>query len=82
MKYVVTLIAVAVGCLMVIKTAWFVENFGRSDWAEAKLGGGGTTLMYKLIGIAVIVLAILGATGALGEIILGVFGGMFGGPRT
>lgn len=81
MKYFVAAIVVAIGCSMVIKTDWFVENFGHSDWAEAKLGGGGTRLMYKLIGLAAIVLAILGATGALGEIIFSMFSTLFGGPR-
>lgn len=81
MKYVLALIVVAVGALMVIKTAWFLENFGTSDWAEAKLGGGGSRLMYKLMGLGAIILAILGVTGALGEIILSVFGSLFGGPR-
>ncbi len=81
MKYVIALIVVVIGSLMVIKTEWFLQNFGTSDWAEAKLGGGGSRLMYKLLGIAGIILAILGATGALGEIILSVFGSLFGGPR-
>ncbi len=82
MKYFVAILAVAIGALMVIKTEWFLENFGKSDWAEAKLGGGGSRLMYKLIGLAAIILALLGVTGALGEIILSIFGGIFGGPRT
>jgi len=49
--------------------------------AEEKLGGGGTRLMYKGIGLIIIVLAVLGVTGALGEIILSIFGGLFGLPR-
>lgn len=81
MKYFVALLAVAVGCTMVIKTEWWLENFGRSDWAEEKLGGGGTRLMYKLLGLLAIILAVLGVTGALGEIIISVFGSLFGGPR-
>lgn len=78
MKYFIALLAIVVGCLMVIKTEWFVENFGHSSWAEEKLGAGGTRLMYKLLGIAFAILAVLGVTGALGEMILGVFGGLFG----
>lgn len=81
MKYVIALLAILVGSLMVIKTEWFLQNFGTSEWAEAKLGGGGSRLMYKLLGIGAIILAVLGATGALGEIILSVFGSLFGGPR-
>ncbi|OGH78719.1 MAG: hypothetical protein A2983_04435 [Candidatus Magasanikbacteria bacterium RIFCSPLOWO2_01_FULL_40_15] len=66
---------------MVIKTEWFLENFGHSDWAEEKLGGGGSRLMYKLIGLAGIILAILAVTGALGEITISIFGSLFGQPR-
>ena len=81
MKYFVALIVVLIGCAMVIKTEWFLENFGRSDWAEEKLGGGGTRLMYKLLGLLAIVLAVLGVTGAIGEIIISVFGSLFGAPN-
>ena len=51
MKYILGILAIALGAAMVIKTQWFVENFGHSAWAEAKLGGGGTRLMYKIMGI-------------------------------
>ncbi|OGH64679.1 MAG: hypothetical protein A2821_04480 [Candidatus Magasanikbacteria bacterium RIFCSPHIGHO2_01_FULL_41_23] len=81
MKYFVATIVVVIGCLMVIKTEWFLENFGHSDWAEEKLGGGGSRLMYKLIGLAGIILAILAVTGALGEITISIFGSLFGQPR-
>lgn len=79
MKYIIGILAIAVGTLLVIKTEWFVENFGASDWAEAHLGSeGGSRLLYKLIGIAFIVLALMGVTGLLGNMILAIFGPMFG----
>lgn len=82
MKYIISILAIIVGCILIIKTEWFIENFGTSEWAEAKLGtSGGTRLMYKLIGLAVIVIAMLGLTGMLGGIILSVFGRLFGMPR-
>lgn len=81
MKYFVGLIVVLIGCAMVIKTEWFLENFGRSEWAEEKLGGGGTRLMYKLLGILGIILSILGVTGALGEILISLFSTLFGAPQ-
>lgn len=79
MKYFIALAAVVVGIFLVVKTEWFLANFGAIEWAEAHLGtSGGSRLMYKLIGIACIALAVLGVTGALGEIILSIFGGLFG----
>ncbi len=73
---------IVLGTLMVAKTQWFIENFGYSDWAESKFGGGGTRLMYKGLGILFIVGSILGMTGALGEMIVGIFGNLFIGGTT
>lgn len=68
-----------VGIFMVVKTEWFLNNFGASSWAEQHLGSsGGTRLMYKLIGIIMIVLAMMGMTGMLGNVILSIFGRLFG----
>ncbi len=82
MKYFIGILVIALGVFMVVRTQWFIENFGYSDWAESKFGGGGTRLMYKVLGILFIVGSILAMTGALGEIFLSVFGNLFiGGSR-
>lgn len=79
MKFFVGILAIALGVFMVIKTEFFVQNFGSIAWAEEHLGSsGGTRLMYKLIGLAFIALSVLGMTGLLGNMILGVVGGLFG----
>jgi len=71
-------VGVALGALMVIKTEWLVENFGTSSWAEEHLGtSGGTRLLYKLIGIAIIFIAMMGATGLLGGFVMGTVGKLF-----
>lgn len=78
MKYVIGILVILLGCVLVIKTEWFVENFGHSEWAEDKLGtSGGTRLFYKLIGIAMIVLSMMGMTGLLGGLIMGTIGKLF-----
>jgi hypothetical protein len=42
-----------VGPILVIKASWFLENFGRIEWAEKHLGTeGGTRLFYQLLGLA------------------------------
>jgi len=77
-KLIWGLVGVALGALMVIKTEWLVENFGTSSWAEEHLGtSGGTRLLYKLIGIAIIFIAMMGATGLLGGFVMGTVGKLF-----
>jgi len=70
--------ACAVGLHLVIKTEWYLENFGSIDWAEEKLGtSGGSRTFYKLIGIGIIMIGFLAATGMLGGFILGTVGRLF-----
>lgn len=78
MKYIIGILAIALGAIMVIKTPWFVENFGRNEWAEQHLGSGGSHLMYKLLGIVFIIVSLMGMTGLLGKVIIGTFGKLFG----
>lgn len=78
MKYFFGSLIIALGAIMVIKTSWFVENFGHSEWAEAHLGGGGSYLMYKLVGLVFIIGSLMAMTGLLGELFLGFFGRLFG----
>ena len=78
MKYLVASLAIAIGAILVIKTEWFIQNFGTSSWAEEHMGtSGGTRLFYKLVGIGIILIAFLGVSGLLGDMILGFFGKMF-----
>jgi len=68
----------AIGFVIVWKSEWILQNFGTVAWAEAKLGTeGGTRIFYKLIGLAVIFLAILYMTGLIEGIILGIFSRLF-----
>lgn len=68
----------AVGFSMVYKTDWYLGFMGLNDWAETKLGGGGTRLMYKLIGVLFCFLGILGMTGQLNDLLAGTAGLVFG----
>lgn len=81
MQYVLALLGIAFGAFMVIKTEWLIQNFGTSDWAESKMGtSGGSRLLYKLIGLAIIFLCLMGLTGQLGGFLMGTVGKLFG-PR-
>lgn len=75
MKILLGILITALGVTLVIKTEWFLQNFGRIDWAEQKLGlNGGSRLMYKLIGIAVIFFGFLLITGMFGGFMSGTVG--------
>ncbi|MBI2436216.1 MAG: hypothetical protein HYV41_00490 [Candidatus Magasanikbacteria bacterium] len=76
--YIFGSLIIVLGALMVIKTPWFVENFGHSEWAEAHLGSGGTYLFYKILGIVFIVGSLMAMTGLLGKVFLRFFGRLFG----
>jgi len=55
-------VLVIVGFVIVWKTRKFIESFGSIAWADAKLGGGGTSIMYKTIGIILIFVGFMWAT--------------------
>ncbi|OGH61957.1 MAG: hypothetical protein A2848_03590 [Candidatus Magasanikbacteria bacterium RIFCSPHIGHO2_01_FULL_50_8] len=77
-SFLIGLALVAGGFSMVYKTEWYIGFMGLNDWAEAKLGGGGTRLMYKLIGIVFCFLGILGMTGQLSGLAEGAATAAFG----
>lgn len=52
----------ALGSVLVIKTHMVIDLFGSSEWAERKLGGGGTNLLYKAVGLLFIFVGFLVAT--------------------
>jgi hypothetical protein len=62
LRLLVGLAFIGVGAMMVIRTRGFVDFFGYSDWAEQKLGGGGTYLLYKVVGIFFCFIGIMLAT--------------------
>ena len=65
---------IVAGILLVIKSEWFLENFGRISWAEQKLGAeGGTRLFYKLLGLLFIIIGMTLVLDFFEGIILWVF---------
>ena len=62
-KFILGMIIAAIGFLITWKSEWLLNNFGRISFAEKHLHGeGGSRLMYKLIGILVIIIGLLYAT--------------------
>lgn len=65
MSIILGIIIIAAGVMMVIKTEWLINNFGRISWFEEKLGvEGGSRLGYKLVGLVFIFGGILIMTGS------------------
>ena len=78
-NFIQGLIIAALGFLLVWKSDWLMNNFGRIGWAEAHLGTeGGSRLMYKLIGFIVIIGGFLHATNLGNAFIKWVANTLFG----
>lgn len=69
------ILIVGVGVIFVIRTEWFMQNIGRIQWAEEKLGD--SRLFYKLIGILIIFIGLMLATNLLGSILISTVGRLF-----
>ena len=48
---------ILVGFFVIWKTRWMIQNFGRIEWAEMKLGS--TYVFYKILGVVLILFAFL-----------------------
>ncbi|NCN99530.1 hypothetical protein GW920_00140 [Candidatus Falkowbacteria bacterium] len=65
MSIVIGILITIGGAILVIKSEWFLNNFGRIAWFEAKLGTeGGSRLGYKLIGVGLLLIGIITMTGS------------------
>lgn len=65
MKFLVLVLGIVI-CILILKyTEPIVRTFGKNSLAERYLGAGGTYNMWKLIGLAVAVLAFLYSIGVI-----------------
>jgi len=60
------------GIILIIFTEWFLNNFGRINWAEQKLGGG-TRSFLKILGLILIFVGLLMIFDLFGGIVLWIF---------
>lgn len=75
MTIFVGILITAAGAILIIKTEWFLNNFGRIAWFEEKLGSdGGSRLGYKLIGILFLFIGIIVMTGSGNDFMLWLLG--------
>ena len=77
LRLVVGLGMAGVGTYFVLRTRAFLEFFGPVAWAEAKLGGGGSYLFYKLLGIVFILIGFIVATNMWNAFLQATLGSLF-----
>lgn len=58
MQYLIGTAVIVIGFLCMWKSEWVYQNFGVVAWAEENLSGG-TRAFWKLVGLALIVVAFL-----------------------
>lgn len=74
MRYIIGIIAIVIGFIIIWKSEWLLQNFGRIDWAEIHLGAdGGTRIFYKLLGLAIIIIAFLYMSGFIEGLLITIF---------
>ena len=74
MQIVAGIAIILIGLSLVIKTEWFMQNFGRVAWFENNLGtDGGSRLGYKLLGVILLFIGIIMMTGSGGSFFGWVF---------
>ena len=78
MQYVIGILLVLLGVVFVIKSEWFLANFGPISWAEQHLGTeGGSRLMYKLLGLIFIFFGMLLVTNLMNVFLMATLGRLF-----
>ncbi|MFA7286409.1 MAG: hypothetical protein WC052_01975 [Patescibacteria group bacterium] len=83
MQIIWGLIITTIGALIVVYTEKILTFAGSMGWAEQWLRFyGGSRLGYKLVGVAAIIIGLLMVTGLIGNVLLGLFGGLFAGFTT
>lgn len=79
---IIGIIIVIAGVIMVIKKEWFLNNIGRINFFEEKIGTGSSRLGYQLIGIIAILIGALVISNLWGDLLMGTFGSLFSGLKT
>lgn len=78
MSFIIPYITFLIGFILIVKSDWFMINFGRVWWAEKNLETeGGSRLFYKLLGILIIIGSFMAMTGLLQELTLKIFSPYF-----
>ncbi len=76
-RVLIGLAMAGLGAFMVIRTRDIVDFFGTVDFAEHYLGGGGTNLFYKLLGIVICLIGFIVATDMWNAFLQATIGSLF-----
>ncbi|HWR00184.1 MAG TPA: hypothetical protein VN397_05070 [Candidatus Methylomirabilis sp.] len=76
LRIIIGLGITGVGAFFVIRTRVILGFFGPFEWAERKLGGGGSNLFYKLLGIVVCIIGIIVTTNLWNAFLEATLGGI------
>jgi len=74
---IIGILMIAIGFLVVWKTFSLLKTFGRINWAEEKWGAGASNLIYKLLGLMLIIIGIMVFANLLGPSFMSNFGKFF-----
>jgi hypothetical protein len=81
-RIIVFIIGTLGGISLVWKTEWYVQNIGKSAWAEEHLAlAGGSRTLFKIIGILVIFFSWIYAFGMLEGCLAGTIGKILPGMK-
>jgi hypothetical protein len=65
LKVIIFIISLAIGLYFLTKSEYIVRVIGHNAWVDGYLGRGGSYLMWKVIGIVLIILGFLYMLGDL-----------------
>ncbi len=78
-RIILGLIIAAIGFMLVWKTVWMVNNFGRIPWFEQHLHTlGGSYMAYKTFGIIAIIIGLLTVAGLQDQAATAILSPLFG----
>ncbi len=78
LRILIGIAIVGIGIFLVLKTTLIIDFIGPFDWAEQKLGGGGSNLFYKLVGVVVCFIGFMVATNLWNAFLQATLGSLFG----
>ena len=67
----------AAGIGLVLKSQAIINFLGPLEWAEAKLGYGGTNIVYKLAGVVIVFIGFMVSTNLWNAFLQATIGSLF-----